>query len=51
MAEYEQITVERRDDLDLVQRREMAALEEAFGTPEHQEAVNAFLEKRPPKFR
>jgi enoyl-CoA hydratase/carnithine racemase len=38
-------------DLDLVQRREIAALEEAFRTPEHHEAVNAFLEKRPPKFR
>ena len=38
-------------DLDAVQRREMAALAVAYETPEHAEAVNAFLEKRPPKFR
>jgi enoyl-CoA hydratase/carnithine racemase len=38
-------------DLDLVQRREGAALEVAYRTPEHHEAVRAFLEKRPPSFR
>ena len=38
-------------DLDLVQRREGRANEEAGSTPEHREAVNAFLEKRAPKFR
>ena len=38
-------------DLDLVQRREGWANEEAGSTPEHREAVNAFLEKRAPKFR
>ena len=38
-------------DLDAVQRREMAALAVAYKTPEHEEAVTAFLEKRPPKFR
>ena len=38
-------------DLDLVQRRELAALGKASKTPEHREAVTAFLEKRPPKFR
>ena len=38
-------------DLDAVQRREMEALDIAYKTPEHAEAVNAFLEKRPPKFR
>lgn len=38
-------------DLDAVQRREMAALAVAYKTPEHKEAVTAFLEKRPPKFR
>ena len=38
-------------DLDAVQRREMAALEKAYRTPEHREAVTAFLEKRPPRFR
>ncbi|MFN0092990.1 MAG: enoyl-CoA hydratase/isomerase family protein [Acidimicrobiales bacterium] len=38
-------------DLEAVQARELAALAEAFTTPEHREAVAAFLEKRPPKFR
>ena len=38
-------------DLDVVQRREMEALAQAYRTPEHHEAVAAFLEKRPPKFR
>jgi 2-(1,2-epoxy-1,2-dihydrophenyl)acetyl-CoA isomerase len=38
-------------DLALVQRRELAALEQAYATPEHREAVAAFIEKRPPKFR
>jgi enoyl-CoA hydratase/carnithine racemase len=38
-------------DLSLVQRRELAALNAAFKTPEHREAVDAFLEKRAPKFR
>ena len=38
-------------DLAEVQRREMEALEAAYRTPEHREAVTAFLEKRPPKFR
>jgi 2-(1,2-epoxy-1,2-dihydrophenyl)acetyl-CoA isomerase len=38
-------------DLGLVQRREIAALNAAYKTPEHREAVDAFLEKRAPKFR
>ncbi len=38
-------------DLDLVQRRESAALAECWATPEHHEAVAAFREKRPPRFR
>jgi len=38
-------------DLDAVQARELEALERAYRTPEHREAVSAFLEKRPPKFR
>ena len=38
-------------DLDLVQRREGEALERAYRTPEHHEAVRAFLEKRTPNFR
>jgi enoyl-CoA hydratase/carnithine racemase len=38
-------------DLDVVQRREAEALAVAYKTPEHHEAVRAFLEKRPPVFR
>jgi enoyl-CoA hydratase/carnithine racemase len=38
-------------DLDAVQKREFDALTVAYKTPEHREAVTAFLEKRPPKFR
>ncbi len=38
-------------DLDKVLERETAALELAYKSPEHAEAVNAFLEKRPPNFR
>jgi len=38
-------------DLGAVQRRELAALQAAYRTPEHREAVTAFLEKRPPRFR
>ena len=38
-------------DLDAVQRREGEALSVAYKTPEHHEAVRAFLEKRPPVFR
>ncbi|MCW2665155.1 MAG: echA8 [Frankiales bacterium] len=38
-------------DLALVQQRELAALDIATKTPEHREAVNAFLERRPPRFR
>ncbi|HVS64744.1 MAG TPA: enoyl-CoA hydratase-related protein [Thermoanaerobaculia bacterium] len=37
-------------DLDLVQQREMAELHLAYRTPEHREAVAAFLEKRAPVF-
>ena len=38
-------------DLALVQRREAAKLGIAYRSPEHKEAVQAFLEKREPKFR
>jgi enoyl-CoA hydratase/carnithine racemase len=38
-------------DLSLVMRREGAALGKAYRTPEHHEAVRAFLEKRTPNFR
>lgn len=38
-------------DIKAVQRRETEMLRECWKTPEHREAVQAFLEKRPPKFR
>lgn len=38
-------------DLGEIQARELAALDEAYRTDEHREAVNAFLERRPPRFR
>ena len=34
-----------------VQKRELALLDQAYETPEHKEAVSAFLEKREPDFR
>jgi len=37
-------------DFAAIQGREVAALERAYRTPEHREAVQAFLEKRPPNF-
>src|SRR5881409_3728902 len=38
-------------DLDEVQRRESEMLRACWKSPEHAEAVQAFLEKRPPRFR
>ena len=38
-------------DLNEVQRRESEFLRDCWKTPEHKEAVAAFLEKRPAKFR
>lgn len=38
-------------DLNAIQERESALLRECWKTPEHAEAVAAFREKRPPKFR
>lgn len=38
-------------DLAEVQRREGELLQQAYGTPEHKEAVAAFLEKRPADYR
>lgn len=38
-------------DLGAVQRRELTALNAAYRTPEHREAVSAFLERRQPDFR
>lgn len=38
-------------DVELVMRREFAALERCYRSPEHREAIDAFLAKRPPDFR
>lgn len=38
-------------DLDLVQTRELESLRRAYATPEHREAIDAFVEKRAPDFR
>ena len=38
-------------DLRRVQERESGLLRECWTTPEHKEAVAAFIEKRPPRFR
>ena len=38
-------------DLTLAATREAEIMEDCFSSPEHKEAVAAFLEKRPPKFR
>ena len=38
-------------DLQAIQERESALLRECWKSPEHAEAVAAFREKRPPKFR
>jgi len=38
-------------DLSAVQERESVLQRECWKSPEHEEAVAAFLEKRPPRFR
>ena len=38
-------------DIALIERREAKALKAAFATPEHHEAIAAFMEKRAPLFR
>jgi len=46
------LTVNSSDtDLSAIQERESALLRECWKTPEHKEAVAAFIEKRPPRFR
>jgi enoyl-CoA hydratase/carnithine racemase len=37
-------------DLGAVQARESALLRECWASPEHAEAVQAFLDNRPPRF-
>ena len=38
-------------DTRLVQQREIAALTQCYASPEHKEAISAFLEKRDPNFK
>ena len=38
-------------DMHAVQKREMQALNEAYQSPEHKEAIAAFMEKREPDFK
>jgi 2-(1,2-epoxy-1,2-dihydrophenyl)acetyl-CoA isomerase len=38
-------------DTDLVQKREIEALNQCYQSPEHKEAIAAFLEKREPDFK
>ncbi|MBX3706938.1 MAG: enoyl-CoA hydratase/isomerase family protein [Pseudomonadales bacterium] len=38
-------------DIAAVQRREIEALQRCYASPEHKEAINAFLEKRTPDFK
>jgi 2-(1,2-epoxy-1,2-dihydrophenyl)acetyl-CoA isomerase len=38
-------------DTRLVQQREIAALTQCYASPEHKEAISAFLEKRDPDFK
>lgn len=38
-------------DTDLVQKREIEALNQCYTSPEHKEAIAAFLEKREPDFK
>jgi enoyl-CoA hydratase/carnithine racemase len=38
-------------DLQLVQERELATVQRCYASPEHAEAIRAFMEKRAPRFR
>ena len=38
-------------DVATVQRRELEALQRCYKSPEHHEAINAFMEKREPDFK
>jgi enoyl-CoA hydratase/carnithine racemase len=48
-----QLITQNANEVDprVIQRREIEALQQAYATPEHKEAVAAFLEKRKPNFR
>ena len=53
LKKVKQLITENMDesDLGLVQSRELKALSHCYETPEHKEAINAFLEKREPDFK
>ena len=53
MRKVKQLITENMDesDLGLVQSRELKALSMCYQTPEHKEAIDAFLEKREPDFK
>ena len=53
LKKVKQLITENMDesDLGLVQSRELKALSLCYETPEHKEAINAFLEKREPDFK
>ena len=44
------ISAAHNDDVAAIQRSEGVALEAAYRTPEHNEAIAAFMEKRAPDF-
>ena len=53
LKKVKQLITENMDesDLRLVQARELKALSLCYQTPEHKEAIDAFLEKREPNFK
>jgi enoyl-CoA hydratase/carnithine racemase len=53
LAEIKRLLTDNGADPDLarVQAREFAALDRCYASPEHREAIDAFLEKRAPDFK